>query len=113
MTELNKWLKDMLISEYGVTDINEDWGNLIVNGQTFMIGENNNPYLAYKYSAYYDNKGKDRQSFSLGNEYNTPLLREIIERVLHIVPISKSEKTEEKQASSEVKEFTGGIFDFM
>lgn len=113
MTKLNLWLKNMLVEEYGVTDIKEDWGNLIVNGKTFMIGENNNPYLLYKYSAYYDNNGKDRKSFPLGDNYNTDLLREIIERVLHIVPISKIEKTEEKQASSEVKEFTGGIFDFM
>ena len=113
MTNLNIWLKDMLISEYGVTDVKEEWGNLIVNGKTFMIGENNNPYLNYKYSAYYENNGKDRKSFPLGNEYNTNLLREIIERVLSIIPIAKIEKIEEKQVSSEEKEFTGGIFDFM
>ena len=113
MTKLNLWLKDILIEEYGVTDIREELGNLIVNGKTFMIGENNNPYLLYKYSAYYDNNGKDRKSFPLGDNYNTDLLREIIEKVLCITPIAKSEKNEEKQASSESKEFTGGIFDFM
>lgn len=113
MTELNIWLKNMLVEEYGVTDVKEEWGNLIVNGKTFMIGENTNPYLSYKFSAYYENNGKDRKSFPLGDNYNTDLLRQIIEKVLCIVPITKNEKIEEKQASSEIKEFSGGIFDFM
>lgn len=111
MTKLNEWLKELLINEYGVTDIKEEWGNLIVNGKAFMIGENNNPYLLYKYSAYYDNNGKDRKSFPLGNEYDTNYLRDIIERVLDITPLCKNEKNEEKQNPSE--EFTGGLFDFM
>ena len=82
MTELNIWLKNMLVEEYGVTDIKEEWGNLIVNGKTFMIGENTNPYLSYKFSAYYENNGKDRKSFPLGDNYNTDLLRQIMKTLV-------------------------------
>lgn len=46
MTKLNLWLKDILIEEYGITDIREELGNLIVNGKTFMIGKNNNHYFS-------------------------------------------------------------------
>lgn len=113
MTKLNEWLKDLLINEYGVTDIKEEWGNLIVNGQTFMIGENKDPYLLYKYSAYYDNKGKDRKSFPLGDSYDNSLLRELINKLLKLNPISKIDKIEEVKEEPIEKEFTGGIFDFM
>lgn len=113
MTELNNWLKSTILNEFENVEVKEEWGNLIVNGKTFMIGENTNPYLNYKYSAYYENNGKDRKSFPLGDNYNTDLLRQIIEKVLCIVPITKNEKIEEKQVSCEEKEFTGGLFDFM
>lgn len=49
MTELNNWLKSTILNEFENVEVKEEWGNLIVNGNTFMLGENTNPYLLYKY----------------------------------------------------------------
>ena len=113
MTELNNWLKSTILSEFENVEVKEEFGNLIVNGNTFMIGENTNPYLLYKYGVYWKIDGKNG-SCSLGENYDTDLLRQLAETKLGLIrkqafeKIEVEEKTEEKET-----DFTGGLFDFM
>ena len=113
MTELNIWLKQMLLNEFDNVEAKEEWGNLIINGNTFMIGENTNPYLMYKYSVYWQVEGKNG-SFPLGENYDSPLLRQIAIQKLGLIPKSNI-KTEEKKIEEpkEEPEFSGGLFDFL
>ena len=51
MTELDKWLKEMLEREFILEEpIKEEFGNLVYKDKIFSLGENKNPYLLYKYS---------------------------------------------------------------
>ena len=113
MTELNNWLKSTILNEFENVEVKDEWGNLIVNGNTFMLGENTNPYLLYKYSVYWEIDGKNG-SCSLGENYDTDLLRQLIETKLGLVRKQAFEKIEtEEKIEEKESEFTGGLFDFM
>ena len=86
MTELDKWLKEMLEREFILEEpIKEEFGNLVYKDKIFSLGENKNPYLLYKYSLWWKINGK-MNSVPLPDNYDCAVLRKWIEEKLEIKP---------------------------